>query len=68
VVGKGSEVDIEVMKQDLMAVMTSLTEADAAFAAEDYLGAKAKADAAKASAEGIEQAIMQAKEMARGRR
>jgi len=67
VLGKGSAADIEAMKQDLMAVMTSLTEADAAFSAEDYLGAKAKAEAAMASAQGIEQAVAQAKEMAKGR-
>ncbi|HET9235363.1 MAG TPA: hypothetical protein VFP10_14615 [Candidatus Eisenbacteria bacterium] len=67
-IGKGSMTDIQAMKADMATIQMQLGEADSAFAAENYVEAKAKADAAKSSAQGIQQAIMQAREMARGRR
>jgi hypothetical protein len=65
-VGKGSMTDIQAMKQDMATIQMNLGEADSAFAAEQYNEAKAKADAARSSAQSIQQSIMQAKEMARG--
>jgi len=65
-IGKGSMTDIQAMKQDMATIMMNLNEADSAFAAEQYNDAKAKADAAKSSAQGIQSSIMQAREMARG--
>jgi len=65
-VGKGSMTDIQAMKQDMSTVMMNISEADSAFAAEQYNEAKAKADAAKSTAQGIQSSIMQAREMAKG--
>jgi hypothetical protein len=65
-VGKGSMTDIQAMKQDMATIMMNLSEADSAFAAEQYNEAKAKADAARSSAQQIQQSITQAREMARG--
>jgi hypothetical protein len=65
-IGKGSMTDIQAMKQDMATIQMNLGEADSAFAAEQYNEAKAKADAARSSAQSIQQSIMQAKEMARG--
>lgn len=67
-IGKGSMTDIQAMKADMTTIQMQLGEADSAFAAENYIEAKAKADAARSTAQGIQQAIMQAREMARGRR
>jgi len=67
-VGKGSMTDIQAMKADMATIMVQIGEADSAFSAEQYIEAKAKADAAKSQAQGIQQAITQAREMARGRR
>lgn len=67
-IGKGSMTDIQAMKADMATIQMQLGEADSAFGAENYIEAKAKADAAKSTAQGIQQAIIQAREMARGRR
>ena len=67
-IGKGSMTDIQAMKADLATIQMQLGEADSAFAAENYIEAKAKADAAKGTAQQIQAAITQAREMARGRR
>ncbi len=66
-VGKGSMTDIQAMKQDMATIKMNLSEADSAFAAEQYNEAKAKADAARSAAQTIQQSITQAREMARGR-
>lgn len=43
--GKGTKADIEAMKADLDGLMTQMTEAQNAFQAEDYFGARDKANA-----------------------
>lgn len=58
--GKGTEVDIEVMKQDLMNIQATLPEIEAALSAEKYIEARAKATAAKTGAENVRAAILAA--------
>ncbi|HKQ60125.1 MAG TPA: hypothetical protein VJS92_02500 [Candidatus Polarisedimenticolaceae bacterium] len=68
--GKGTQADIEVLKSDLAGVETSINEADSSFQAGKYKDAKAKADAAVASAENVRSAInaaIEAKKTARGK-
>jgi hypothetical protein len=55
--GKGSAADIEVMKGDLTAAGTSITDAEAALAADRFLDAKAKAESAKAAASTVKTAV-----------
>lgn len=59
--GKGAGADIEAMRADLEALTQSLAEAEAAFAAEDYLNAKSKAEEVQQQAAAIEADIAQAK-------
>jgi hypothetical protein len=61
--GKGSAADVEMMRQDLMTAQTSISEADSAFAAEDYITAKAKADAAMQSAQSVQNSLSSAQQM-----
>lgn len=63
--GKGSEMDIAVLKGDVAGIESSLTETEGAFAAEQYLESKAKATAALESAQKIRDEIARASEMAR---
>jgi len=51
--GKGTQADLEAMKSDLAAATSTINDANAAMAAEKYNDAKAKADAAKASATNV---------------
>jgi hypothetical protein len=63
--GKGSEMDIAVLKGDIAGIESSLTETEGAFAAEHYLESKATATAALASAQKIREEIVRATDMAR---
>jgi hypothetical protein len=68
--GKESKAEIELIKTDHAAAMTSLDEARAAYGQEDYLGAKAKAEAVLSKANGLMselQAAMDKYKAARGR-
>lgn len=58
--GKGTQADLEALKGDLQGVTSSITEAESAFAAERYLDAKAKAEAAKSTIGNVKSAIEQA--------
>jgi hypothetical protein len=65
--GKGTAADLEAMKADLTAAEGTLNDANTAMAAEKFKDAKAKADAAKASASNVSsqiQAAMEAKKTA----
>lgn len=64
--GKGSQMDIEMMKADLAGVATTLAEAEAAFQQEGYLQAKAKAEAAVSAAGSVKAAVEQAAAMRAG--
>lgn len=64
--GKGSQMDIEAMKNDLTGVDTSIGEADQAMQAQQYLQAKSKADAANTAAQNIKSMIDQAAQMKAG--
>ena len=55
--GKGTKADIEAMKADLAGLVNQLTDAQSAFAAEDYLGAKEKAAAIKEKADQIKEQV-----------
>jgi hypothetical protein len=61
--GKGSAADVEMMRQDLAAGEMSLAEADSAFRAEDYVVAKARAEAAMQAAQNIQNSLTTAREM-----
>jgi hypothetical protein len=65
--GKGSQMDIEAMKNDLMGVETSVAEADRAYQEGRFLEAKSKADAANAQAMSVKTAVDQAKQMRAGK-
>jgi hypothetical protein len=58
--GKGTQADLALMKSDLDGVESVLTEVDSSFANENYRDAKAKAEAALASAQGVKDSIEQA--------
>jgi len=60
--GKGTEADIEAMKQDLAAVETALAEVQKTFEAAQYADAKTKALAAKERAEAVKAAVQAAKD------
>lgn len=64
--GKGSQMDIEMMKADLAGVATTLAEAEAAFQAESFMQAKAKAEAAMSAASSVKSAVEQAAAMRAG--
>jgi len=66
--GKGTAADLEALKTDLAGAETAIGEADTAFAAERYLDARAKAEAAKTAAGGVTSAVEQAMAARRGRR
>jgi hypothetical protein len=51
--GKGTQADLEAMKSDLAAAESTINDANTAMASENYKDAKAKADAAKASAASV---------------
>jgi hypothetical protein len=51
--GKGTAADLEAMKADLTAAESTISDANAAMAAEKYKDAKAKADAASSSAANV---------------
>jgi hypothetical protein len=63
--GKGTEADLQAMQADLDGATTALTEAETALGAMDYMEAKARAQAAKTSIDGVVAAVEAAK-MARG--
>lgn len=70
-VGKGTLADIEAMKQDLVGVGETLNQVEAAFRAERFGEATAKANSAKAGAENVRAAILaasQAKQASAGSR
>jgi hypothetical protein len=65
--GKGTAADLEAMKADLTAAESTINDANTAMSAEKYKDAKAKAEAAKASAGNVVsqiQAAMEAKKTA----
>jgi len=66
--GKGTEVDLAVLKSDLTGVENTLTEMDTAFAQEAYLESIAKAESAKQNVDAIRGEIERAMELARSRR
>ena len=51
--GKGAAADLEAMKADLTAAESTINEANGALSGENYKDAKAKADAAKSSANSV---------------
>jgi uncharacterized coiled-coil DUF342 family protein len=55
--GKGTKADIEAMKADLGGLETSMADVTTAMNAEDYFGAKDKADAIKQKADSITEQI-----------
>ena len=60
--GKGTEADLEAMRQDLMSVEQGLPQMEASFQSEAYLDAKEKAEAASATITSIEVALSAARE------
>ena len=66
--GKGTEVDLAVLKSDLTGVENTLAEMDSAFAQEAYLESIAKAESAKQNVDAIRGEIERAMELARSRR
>jgi hypothetical protein len=66
--GKGTEVDLAVLKSDLTGVENTLSEMDSAFAQEAYLESIAKAESAKQNVDAIRGEIERAMELARSRR
>ena len=69
--GKGSQTDIEAMKNDLTGVETSVAEADKAYQEGRFLESKSAADAANQRAGSVKAAVQQAQEMrkaAKGKR
>lgn len=65
--GKGSEVDIAVLKGDLAGIETSLVEMEGSFAAEDYLESKAKATAALEGTQKVRAEIERAIDLSKNR-
>jgi hypothetical protein len=55
--GKGSAADIEAMKTDLATAATAITEAEGALSGGKFLGAKAKAEAARNTASTVKTAV-----------
>jgi len=66
--GKGTEVDLAVLRSDLTGVESTLSEMDSAFAQEAYLESIAKAESAKQNVDAIRGEIERAMELARSRR
>ena len=66
--GKGTAQDLEALKADLTGAATSITEAETAFATDNYREAKAKAEAARAAAANVTAAVEQAMAARRGGR
>jgi hypothetical protein len=64
--GKGTAADLAAMRLDLDHAGTILGEADSALAAERFTEAKAKAEAARAQAEQVRDAVMTAMQSRRG--
>jgi hypothetical protein len=64
--GKGSQMDIEAMRNDLTGVETSIAEADRAYQEGRFLEAKSKAEAANAAAMNVKNAVDQANQMRAG--
>jgi hypothetical protein len=60
--GKGTAADLEAMKADLAAAESTINDANAAMSSEKYKDAKAKAEAAKASAANVVSQIQAAVE------
>lgn len=58
--GKGTQADIEAMKNDLTTAGTALTDAETSFNGERYLDAKSKAEAVKNQIAGVKSAVEQA--------
>ena len=58
--GKGTQADLEAMKADLTAAESTINDANAAMSSESYKDAKAKADAAKASAANVSSQVQAA--------
>ena len=55
--GKGTAADLEVLKTDLANAATSIADSEAALGTERFLDAKAKAEAAKATAAAVKTAV-----------
>jgi len=66
--GKGTAADLEAMKADLTAAESTINDANAAMSAQKYKDAKAKAEAAKASAANVVSQIQAAIEARKGGR
>jgi len=64
--GKGAAADLEAMKADLTAAESTINEANAAMATSNYKDAKAKADAAAASAGNVTSQVQAAIEAKKG--
>jgi uncharacterized coiled-coil DUF342 family protein len=65
--GKGTKADIEAMKADLGGLETAMADVSTAMNAEDYFGAKDKADAIKQKADAITEQINAAIAKIKGR-
>lgn len=66
--GKGSQMEIEAMKNDMQGVATQIAEGEQAHAAERYLESKAKFEAAFNAANNVKMMIEQAKAMKAGKK
>ena len=66
--GKGTAADLEAMKADLTAAESTINEANAAMSSTNYKDAKAKADAAAASAANVSSQVQAAIEAKKGGR
>ncbi len=64
--GKGTEMDIQAMKNDMATVATQISEGEAAQTAGKYLEAKAKFESALSMANNVKSQIEQAKQMKAG--
>lgn len=66
--GKGSAMDIAMLKSDLSGIESALGETEASFNAEDYAQSKTQAEAAKQNVESIRDEILRAMETRRSSR
>jgi len=66
--GKGSQMEIEAMKNDMQGVATSIAEGEQAHAAGRYLESKAKFEAALNAANNVKMMVEQAKAMKAGKK
>ena len=66
--GKDTKAEIEAMKSEVLALGTTVTEAETALSSEDYLGARSQADGVAAKADQIAADVAQAVEKVKSKR